>query len=215
MTPRADLRARRLLGAGILLVAGVAGLGLATGLLNQIVLFTDPGDEIEAALLRPLIIPCAVALAAAAAAGVAWWLAFVRERASPLYVVAGLVVAAVAVGTGLVRQGPTELRLEARWSKQLAALRLPAGFTPLTEPDSSGKYVVSRQWTTDLAPEQACPALEAAIEGWTGASLGRYPRGSCHLHGIDGDDSVVASFEYRPEGATGPHVVRVALSYAT
>ena len=152
---------------------------------------------------------------AAAAAGVAWRLAFVRERTSPLWVVPGLVVAAVAVGAGLVLQGPSERELEARWTKQLAALRLPAGFTPLAEPDSSGAYVVSRQWATELTPEQACPALDQVLAEWTGATLRPFSGSGCHLSGIDGDDTVTASFEYRPEDATGPHVLRIALFYTT
>ena len=213
MATQPDLRARRLFGAGVLLVAGVAGLGLVAGVGSQIVIFGDESDQIEAVQFRPLIIPCAIGLAAAAAAGVAWWLAFVRERTSPLYVVPGLVVAAVAVFAGLVLQGPGERELEARWNEQLEELRLPAGFTPLAKPDSSGAYSVSRQWATELAPDQACPVLEQAIEAWMGASLAPSSSSGCHLYGIDGDVAVGASFEYRPEGATGPHVVRIALSY--
>lgn len=215
MTAHTDLRSRRSYGAGILLLGGVAGLGLATGVLSQIVLFGDQADQIEAALYRPLIVPCAIALAAAVMAGVAWWLAFLRERTSPLYVVPGLAVAAVAMIAGLALQGPSERELETRWTKQLAALRLPAGFTPLTEPDSSGEYVVSRQWATAMAPEQACPVLEQALAAWMGTTVGPSSSSGCQLSGIDGNDTVTASFEYRPEGATGPQVLGIALSYAT
>lgn len=112
-------------------------------------------------------------------------------------------------------QGPSERQLEARWTRQLAALRLPTGFTPLAGPDSSGAYVVSRRWATELAPEQACPVLEQAQEAWVGTTLGPAASSGCHLYGIDGDATVGASFEFRPEGSTGPHIVRVALSYAT
>jgi hypothetical protein len=193
----------------------VAGLGLATGVLSQIVVFGDEAAQAEAALYRPLIIPCAIALVAAVVAGVAWWLAFVRERTSPLYVVPALVVAAVAVFAGLALQGPSERELETRWTEQLAALRLPDGFTSLAEPDSSGDYVVSRQWATELAPEQACPLLERALAAWTDATLRPSSSSGCHLYGVDGDDAVTASFDFRPEGATGPQVLRIALFYAT
>jgi len=65
------------------------------------------------------------------------------------------------------------------------------------------------------APEQACAALEQALAAWTDAPLVPSSSSGCHLSGIDGDDSVTASFEYRPEGTTGPYVVQVALFYAT
>lgn len=189
---------RRLSGFGIVLLVAASFYGFIGGVLSQVVFFSQYESLVEAQRYRPLILPCLVALVAAVAAGIAWRAAFVKERTPRSGVVPWVSVSLGALVVAGVLMGPSERALEARWTKKLGRLELPAEFRPVpVDPAlrSAGRYEVVRHWATEQQPEQICGAVQRALESWLASgSVNRAGDRGCYLSAVDGNDSVSTSF---------------------
>ncbi len=208
---------RFLSGFGVLLVAAGAFFGLLRGVFSQIVLFSQYESLVEAELYRPSILPCLVALAAAGAGAVMWWLAFVKRRVWRSGIIPCLVVALGALVVAGVVSGPSEQELERKWAERLERLQLPVEFRPVpVDPAlTSDRYEVSRHWATEQQPQQACGAVQRALESWLGSvSVVRAASDGCYLSAIDRDDSVSASFLFPGVEDPGPTILEVRIAYA-
>ena len=90
---------RRLCALALAVLGLLALLGLAVGVLSQVVIGAEYAQEVDAELNRPLIVPCLVAVVAGGAGAVSWWSTFLRG-ATPAWVPA-LFVAAMVVSLAM------------------------------------------------------------------------------------------------------------------
>ena len=206
---------RRVYGTALLAFGGLALIGLVAGVGSQVVFFAEYDQQVEAELYRPLIVPCLVAVIAAGAGAVAWWLAFPR-RSAPRWVPAPFVaLILLSLGAAFTLQGPSEAELDRRWADRLRALQPPAGFASV-EPATvvSGDYMVARQWTTAEDPAAACPSLQQAVSAWFGVSVQRHATDVCFLSAVDGNDLLRVDI-HRTDATPALTLVTVSISYWT
>ena len=207
-------RSRRGWGAAVLALGAVAALGLVVGLGSQVVLFGDQSQQIDAEIYRPIIVPSLVALVAAIAAGVAWWLTIVRDRGPRWAVAPFLAVGAAAMLAAGALSGPSAVEVERRWERKLEDLRLPPSFT--AAPSDSvldDDYQMTRQWTTGQDARAACDGAHGALSAWVApVPVTRVDESGsgCRMTAVDGHDGISASVS---AGTDGPAMLVLYLSY--
>lgn len=205
--PAPDSRSRRSRygwGGAVLVLGAVAALGLFVGLGSQIVLFGDQSQQVEAEIYRPIIVPSLVALVAAAAAAVAWWITSVRDRGPRWAVAPFLAVGTVAMLAASALSGPSAVEVERRWTGMVGDLRLPATFASVPHESSlDDDYELLRRWKTDLDPRAACGAAHEALTAWLAPTpVGRTDDSAagCRMTAVKGHDGISASVTVATDG---------------
>lgn len=203
---------RRLYGSAVAVLGVLALSGLAAGVLSQVVIGAEYSREVEAELLRPLIVPSLVAVLAVAAGAVTWWAAFVRKSVPPWVPAPFLATTAIALAVAFAMAGPSEAELEERWTKRLSGLRLPDAFAPRPPDPSIGPedYRVTRSWTTTQDPAVTCLSLQQALSAWFGVSVEGESTSTCLLSAVDGHDRLSVSLD----SSRTPRTLIVGLEYA-